>query len=335
MTEEIALRLGDVATSTAPLPERAEALLVELGRSIPFDSAWIALADPLGSGYSSLASTALDERTARYLGGPSMAHDIEVTGTDQVRPPLSPSDLPFPAQDLPTWAECLMPAGYHEALAVSLFGPGHRHIGFLALLSGDTEPPRAAVRRRLDGLTPILAEGVDPMRSVLVLARLVQHAVAGVLLAADREPVRLPGFVDDPLLATGSALLEAARRAVRGGRLHATFLWPVGGGREGDSYVRVTALNAPDELGTGFAGIVLLSPPGSLRRLTARELEVLGLVVEGCSNQAIADELVVAPRTVAAHLEHILAKLDAPSRTLAAVRAERQGLYVPSARRDG
>jgi hypothetical protein len=56
---------------------------------------------------------------------------------------------------------------------------------------------------------------------------------------------------------------------------------------------------------------------------------VLGLVVDGCSNQAIARELVVAPRTVAAHMEHILVKLQAQSRTLAAVRAEREGLYVP------
>jgi DNA-binding NarL/FixJ family response regulator len=57
-------------------------------------------------------------------------------------------------------------------------------------------------------------------------------------------------------------------------------------------------------------------------------LEVLGLVVEECSNQEIARTLVVAPRTVAAYLEHILAKLGAPTRTLAAVRAERDGLYV-------
>ncbi|WP_324273181.1 hypothetical protein [Blastococcus brunescens] len=33
---------------------------------------------------------------------------------------------------------------------------------------------------------------------------------------------------------------------------------------------------------------------------------------------------------MAAHLEHILCKLGAPTRTLAAVRAEREGLYVPA-----
>jgi DNA-binding NarL/FixJ family response regulator len=39
----------------------------------------------------------------------------------------------------------------------------------------------------------------------------------------------------------------------------------------------------------------------------------------------------VAPRTVAAHVEHLLYKLEAPTRTVAAVRAEREGCYVPPA----
>jgi len=56
---------------------------------------------------------------------------------------------------------------------------------------------------------------------------------------------------------------------------------------------------------------------------------VLGLVVEGRSNQQIARQLAVATRTVAAHLEHILHKLDAPTRTQAAVQAVREGCHVP------
>jgi hypothetical protein len=53
-------------------------------------------------------------------------------------------------------------------------------------------------------------------------------------------------------------------------------------------------------------------------------------VVRGRSNQGIALTLVVAPRTVAPHVEHVLVKLEAPTRTLASVRAEREGLYVPA-----
>jgi DNA-binding NarL/FixJ family response regulator len=94
--------------------------------------------------------------------------------------------------------------------------------------------------------------------------------------------------------------------------------------------VRVTILRGTDDVASVLPGMVLLSPAGDLQGLTPRELEVLGLLVEGCANQEIARALVVAPRTVAAHVEHILVKLGAPSRTLAAVRAERSGLYVPT-----
>lgn len=51
--------------------------------------------------------------------------------------------------------------------------------------------------------------------------------------------------------------------------------------------------------------------------------------MKGCSNQDIARMLVLAPRTVAAHLEHVLSKLEVTTRTLVAVRAAREGLYVP------
>jgi len=48
-------------------------------------------------------------------------------------------------------------------------------------------------------------------------------------------------------------------------------------------------------------------------RLTAREVEVLGLLARGHPNREIARRLVVTPRTVATHIEHIYAKLDVSS----------------------
>src|SRR4051812_42292033 len=97
--------IAEIADSTSSLSERTQEMLEKLRRLVPFDAAWLALADPMSSSYTSLASTDLDERTLQYLSGPKMARDIEVTHTQRDRPPLSPSDLPYPAAELPTWAE--------------------------------------------------------------------------------------------------------------------------------------------------------------------------------------------------------------------------------------
>jgi LuxR family maltose regulon positive regulatory protein len=66
----------------------------------------------------------------------------------------------------------------------------------------------------------------------------------------------------------------------------------------------------------GAAGVAGLAAP-----LSDRELEVLGLLAAGKSNQQIADELVVVLDTVKKHVGHILGKLGAANRTQAVARA--------------
>jgi two-component system, NarL family, response regulator LiaR len=60
--------------------------------------------------------------------------------------------------------------------------------------------------------------------------------------------------------------------------------------------------------------------------LSQRELDVLTLVVEGNSNQEIADRLVLSVETVKTHMRHIMEKLSVSDRTQAAVKAMREGL---------
>ena len=60
--------------------------------------------------------------------------------------------------------------------------------------------------------------------------------------------------------------------------------------------------------------------------LTDRELEVLELIVGGCSNAEISAKLFITVGTVKTHVCHILNKLCADDRTQAAVRALRAGL---------
>jgi DNA-binding NarL/FixJ family response regulator len=64
----------------------------------------------------------------------------------------------------------------------------------------------------------------------------------------------------------------------------------------------------------------------NVANLTARELEVLSLLVQGASDRVIADRLFLSPRTVGNHVSSILAKLDVTTRTDAARRGEAMGL---------
>jgi len=99
---------------------------------------------------------------------------------------------------------------------------------------------------------------------------------------------------------------------------------------------------APEELHRGIraaaAGQVFLSPeaaaqlvrqvkaPESPQALTPREIEVLRLLTLGRSNKQIARDLRVGEETVKTHVSNILGKLQAASRTQAALHAIRTGL---------
>jgi DNA-binding NarL/FixJ family response regulator len=62
--------------------------------------------------------------------------------------------------------------------------------------------------------------------------------------------------------------------------------------------------------------------------LTARELEVLGLVAEGRRNREIAEQLGLSEQTIKNHLTSILHRLGVPNRTDAVLYAVRQGWLV-------
>lgn len=62
--------------------------------------------------------------------------------------------------------------------------------------------------------------------------------------------------------------------------------------------------------------------------LTPREMEVLRLVADGLPNKEIARRLGVSEHTVKFHLNALMGKLGAQSRTEAVVTATRQGLIM-------
>ncbi len=98
-------------------------------------------------------------------------------------------------------------------------------------------------------------------------------------------------------------------------------------------------LAALDALAAGLAALdprltALLSAPDQEPRqpppspLTARENEVLQLLARGLTNRAIALELSISQHTVKFHVNSIMSKLEAQSRTEAVVRATQLGMIA-------
>jgi DNA-binding NarL/FixJ family response regulator len=80
-----------------------------------------------------------------------------------------------------------------------------------------------------------------------------------------------------------------------------------------------------------FTRIPRREPPKGHDELTAREREILRLIVNGLSNAAIGQELYISDTTVKTHVTHILQKLDLRDRVQAIVLAYQTGLFETDA----
>ena len=127
------------------------------------------------------------------------------------------------------------------------------------------------------------------------------------------------------LLAVTSAAQEAWRAGAKGLLL-----------RDSDVSAISSAINAlalgevvlDHDIAEGLIPMHDAPPARPEEDLTPRELEVLRLIAEGLPNKVIADQLGISDHTVKFHINSILGKLGAESRTEAVVLASRLGLIV-------
>lgn len=120
----------------------------------------------------------------------------------------------------------------------------------------------------------------------------------------------------DPLPLLAAGVRGLLRRNVDSSRLRATIL------------AAELGLTILDE-DPADALVAAWSPterPRTSERLTPREHDVLTLLADGLSNRAIAEKLGISAHTVKFHVDALLDKLAARSRTHAVVEAVRQGL---------
>ncbi|TFH32771.1 MAG: tetratricopeptide repeat protein, partial [Anaerolineales bacterium] len=82
-----------------------------------------------------------------------------------------------------------------------------------------------------------------------------------------------------------------------------------------DAYIERAKIQIQSQLAGKIEGNSLLEP------LSERELEVLRMLADGCSNPEIAEALIIALGTVKAHTSTIYRKLEVKNRTQAVIRA--------------
>lgn len=123
-----------------------------------------------------------------------------------------------------------------------------------------------------------------PMIAILVFSQYVEEVFASELLATGTQGL---GYLLKDRVAEVTEFVEAVRRVGAGG----------------------TALD-PEVVSQLVARSSRQDPLG---RLTARERQVLALMAEGRSNQAIAAVLVVSDGAVEKHVSNVFTKLDLPA----------------------
>jgi HD-GYP domain-containing protein (c-di-GMP phosphodiesterase class II) len=157
-------------------------------------------------------------------------------------------------------------------------------------------------------------------------------APLGAIAVQHRERLDGSGY---PRRLAGAAITRPARilgaadayQAMREPRPHRPARSPDDAAAELRAEVKAGRLDAEAvEAVLGAAGHRVLRRREGPAGLTQREVEVLQLLARGLPNKEIAERLVISPKTVANHVEHIYAKIGASSRARAGLFAMQHGL---------
>lgn len=313
--------VAQAASEPLPAPERARAVLEALRLVVPYDCAELSTWNPAEGRHAALASVGYDARLLDWLNGSDRVSELDEIDVRTSGEPMRLSDLPAHGLAARTVLEFLLPAGFRDGLTIGLRTADDRYVGVLDISSCDARHPSEHAREAIKLLRGTLANVVDPARSVRLLASMLEPGSSAVTLRNGAiEP--LDGFDPGPVLAHDHAALAAAQEYARCGRAQRFLAL----GNECAWFrVRLYRCELDD------AWVVAASPTTRPYELTRREIEVLTLLAAGRSNPEIASTLVVSPRTVSSHVEHILEKLGVPTRAGAAALAASEGLLLPAA----
>jgi DNA-binding NarL/FixJ family response regulator len=227
------------------------------------------------------------------------------------------------AENLLAWSlERFQATGFREAEVTAL-----RELGVVMLAQHNVEPAFAHLRGALALSTRLGIRSSDTLATIEALARAAhlqgQHPIAIRLWAATTTLRKHLGTALSQAERTAREQdLAAARSAV--GALAYENAWTSGSSLSiDDAMAEAQLIEARPAVSTPASPPQATAPFG---RLTNREQEVLCLLADGFSNQAIADALHISIRTVTTHVEGIFEKFAVDNRAAAAAHAVRLGI---------
>lgn len=316
-------RIFAIIADTAPLEERAEAVIDELAHIIAYDAAQISWWDPQCCTHRTVTSRGYTADMREALNGPAYRDDLVWEVLESRREPVFWSDCPFERRDSAFYIDAVEAHGFGEGATMLLRDLRGEHRGMLSLSLESASAPAAAVHELLGivgaGMIPL----VDRLASVRQFAAMRWPAQPAAALDPENGwiPLTRGGLPPRTLLQVATDAITRVERPMR-------FHWhdpdPGRGGRRARPaplMVELLPLTHPT-----CRAVLVWTPRPLPYGLTRRELEVLALLATGASNTAVAEALCLSVRTVTTHVERILAKTSAPTRTAAALLAEREGL---------
>jgi hypothetical protein len=312
-----------------PIEERARRILQALEPVFRYDAASIALRDPERQIRIPLASAGDAAALHAYWSSAGADAELAQLGLNGPGPPLLSTDVSAPAVETVYWRRFLAPAGFRGSIDAALFTADGGHVGHLTVLTGGDARLTPADRDLTAALAPLIARAVDRLAAIRLFTGIVSDVFAGAVLTAAGNTLPLPGLPIDPVLAAGSPVVAEVVERLAAGDRYLIFLHPALDARAG-ALLRVTAFDCSNATADHLRAAVLLSPEPDLHGLSRHDLQVLGLIVAGWEDdERIAAALNSTPEDVAETARRGMQVLGTPSRTGLAVRALREGLFVP------
>ncbi|HEX3791505.1 MAG TPA: LuxR C-terminal-related transcriptional regulator [Pseudonocardiaceae bacterium] len=305
---ELFAQLGAILGSSASREERAAEILDRLHDVVPYVAASVSAMKAGTVEHVSLANHGYSSTVEQHLNSWFVRNDPAYLSMRRVE------GLPLRWRDAPDYRQSysaqqvFLPAGFDEGVTVCMRDRRGFYTGSLHLSVDDRRHPTDTAVKFLGHLRVMLGEltnlGTTPPAAPPA-ERTIVITPSGCRRSGTVNPLPEP-------------IIRQVRSLAAADALPSWFWW-----RSSCGEVRlVTTERIGDEIVVGDIPANL--PYG----LSIRELEVLTLIVGGFTNVQIAHRLLIAPKTVAKHIEHVLGKLGVRSRTEAAVRATRIGLVL-------